>query len=86
MAQNRLIRKAEVLEKTQVSASTIYKLEREGQFPKHFMISARCAVWYEADIDAWIAQRSAQPAAHCPIPDGPSRKRATGRPRRSVAA
>lgn len=49
----RAIRRPEILAKTGLSATTIYNLEKRGEFPQHFMLTPRCAVWFEAEVDAW---------------------------------
>ena len=53
----RTIRRPELLAKTGLSKTSIYNLEREGNFPRHFMLTPRCAVWIESEIDAWLDQR-----------------------------
>ena len=62
MQIRRVIRRPEVLERTGLSATTIYKLERRGEFPAHFMLTPRCAAWDEAEVNAWIEARRAAPA------------------------
>lgn len=58
----RFIRRPEVLKKTGLSATTIYNLERRGEFPQHTMLTPRCAAWAEQDVDAWLDSRRAKPA------------------------
>jgi prophage regulatory protein len=43
----------------EASATTIWRWEKEGKFPKHVRIGARYA-WYEAEIDQWIEAREAE--------------------------
>lgn len=61
MQIKRTIRRPELLKKTGLSATTIYYMERRGEFPKHFMLTPRCAVWDEAEIDAWLESRKGRP-------------------------
>lgn len=62
MSQRRFIRRPEVLTKTGLSATTIYYLEQRGEFPRHVMLTPRCAAWDEQDVDQWLDQRKAAPA------------------------
>lgn len=61
----RVIRRPEVLKRTGLSKTTIYMLERAGQFPQSWLQTPRCAVWDASEVDAWIEHRRAQvqPAA-----------------------
>ncbi|WP_267958206.1 helix-turn-helix transcriptional regulator [Pseudomonas flexibilis] len=36
-------------------------MEKRGEFPQHFMLTPRCAGWFEAEVDAWLDQRMAKP-------------------------
>lgn len=56
----RTIRRPEVLKKTGLSRTSIYMMERAGQFPRSFLLTPRCAVWVEEEIEAWLAKRRAQ--------------------------
>lgn len=49
-----LLRRSEVQERTQLSKNVIYRLMREGKFPRSLRLSHRVAVWREAEIDGWI--------------------------------
>jgi prophage regulatory protein len=64
----RTLRRPAMLAKTGLSRTTAYNLERAGDFPAHFMLTPRCAVWYEHQIDAWLEGRrqTALPSATCP--------------------
>lgn len=50
----RLIRLPEVMARVGLSRSAIYKRMSEGTFPRSRSLSAKCAVWIEAEIDDWI--------------------------------
>lgn len=44
--------------KTQLSRSSIYRLEAEGNFPKRIQIGAGHSVaWYEHEIEEWLNSR-----------------------------
>lgn len=38
---------------------TVYRLVREGKFPKPIKLSARASGWYEHEVVAWGQQRAA---------------------------
>jgi prophage regulatory protein len=37
----------------------IWRLEKNGQFPKHVLLTTNTTVWLETEIDAWLAARIA---------------------------
>ena len=49
-----LLRFPAVRERTGLSRSTIWRLERQGAFPRHHRISANAVAWVEDDIAEWI--------------------------------
>lgn len=51
----RLIRLPEVLQRTGISKSEIYRRIRTGAFPRARRLSHRVAVWPESEIDVWIS-------------------------------
>jgi len=55
----RFIRFAGVRDRTGLSRSTIWRLERRGVFPKHRRLSANAVGWLEAEIDDWVRSRVA---------------------------
>ena len=52
------LRRQAVLAKLGISRTHLYELERSGDFPAHFMLSPRCAVWDEAAVDHWMEERA----------------------------
>lgn len=50
----RILRLKNVLERTGLTRSTLYRKMQLGTFPKQLRISARCAGWRESDVDAWL--------------------------------
>jgi prophage regulatory protein len=58
----RALRIASVLNKIGISRTQLYRLIQRGQFPRQFHLSARTAVWDEAEVDAWLA---AKQEGHC---------------------
>lgn len=82
----RYIRRPEVLHKTGLSATTIYNLEQAGAFPRHCLITPRCAAWLESDIDAWLDSRATANVQPAPAPDVKKRRTALGKQRQKGAA
>ena len=52
-----MLRSREVQQRTGLSRTTIWRLEREGSFPKRVQISRNAVAWRESDVAAWIAQK-----------------------------
>jgi prophage regulatory protein len=56
-AQDRLIRKPEVLARTGLGNTTLYALVKQGSFPASFTLAGRAVAWREADVNRWISDR-----------------------------
>ena len=56
-ANQRLLSKREVTQKTSVPSSSLYAGMAKGLFPKSIKISDNRVAWLESEIDAWIAER-----------------------------
>lgn len=54
---SRLIRTAEVLARTGLSRTTIWRLERAGLFPARRRLGPNSVGWLESEIDEWVAGR-----------------------------
>jgi len=50
----KLLRIADVANKTTLAKSTIWLKMASGEFPKPTKLSAAINVWKESDIDSWI--------------------------------
>ncbi|WP_130752894.1 helix-turn-helix transcriptional regulator [Sphingobium xenophagum] len=50
----RLLRLPEVIDRVGLRRSAIYQRMSEGRFPKSRSLGPKCAVWVEAEIEAWI--------------------------------
>lgn len=61
----RYLRRPDVVRKTGLSATTLWRLERDGKFPARRQLSPHCVAWDEAEVEEWMAQRAraAAPAA-----------------------
>jgi prophage regulatory protein len=52
----KLLSRKDVLERVPLSYATIWKMMRDGKFPRSRDIGGKCA-WIEREIDKWIADR-----------------------------
>jgi prophage regulatory protein len=60
----RLLRFPAIQERTGLSRTTIWRLERRGDFPRHHLISPNAVAWVEEEVLAWLRARiSAPPGA-----------------------
>lgn len=50
----KLIRIKDVMERTGLARSTIYKYISLGQFPQPIKLGTRAVAWVESEIDTWI--------------------------------
>ncbi|MGH9202110.1 MAG: helix-turn-helix transcriptional regulator, partial [Vicinamibacterales bacterium] len=53
----RLLRFPVVRDRTGLSRSTIWRLERRGEFPKHYRIAPNVVAWSEQEVSHWIEER-----------------------------
>lgn len=53
-ASERILRLKDVLDRTGLSRSTLYRKIGENTFPKQIKISKRCAGWREAAVEEWL--------------------------------
>ncbi len=59
----KLIRIREVMERTGLSRTVLYRKIQHDDFPKPIRITARCVAWREIEIDEWINARITARAA-----------------------
>lgn len=77
----RTIRRSELRQIVPLADSTIYELERRGEFPQRFYLTARCVVWDLAEVMAWLQSRrqaGSNGVKKAPMPDFRRRKRQAG--------
>jgi prophage regulatory protein len=53
----RLIRFPAVQDRTGLSRVTIWRLERNGDFPRHRQISRNAVAWVEEEVTLWIRSK-----------------------------
>ena len=66
----RIIRLPEVVERTGVSPTSIYRFIREGTFPPQVKLGKRAVGWRAKDVEAWIDSREHAPADEAALPTG----------------
>jgi prophage regulatory protein len=77
----RTIRRSELRQIVPLADSTIYELERRGDFPQRFFLTARCVVWDLRELLAWIESRRharSNGVKKAPAPDFRRRKGQSG--------
>ena len=65
----KFLRQDEVIERTRLSRTSVWRLERAGTFPKRRQIIGSKICWIESEIDEWIQGRPVvdpDPAASAP--------------------
>jgi prophage regulatory protein len=68
----RTIRRRELRQIVPLADSTIYELERRGEFPQRFFLTARCVAWDLAEVMGWLqSRRQTGPGSvkKAPVPD-----------------
>lgn len=54
---SRAIRRTQLRQIVPLADTTIYEMERRGEFPRRFALTRRCVVWDLAEVEAWLAAR-----------------------------
>ena len=76
--QRKTIRRDQLRVIVPLADTTIYEMERRGEFPLRFNLTSRCVVWDLAEVEAWLdARRQASKAKtvkRAPSPDVQLRK------------
>ena len=70
----RTIRRQELRQIVPLAETTIYEMERRGEFPRRFNLTARCVVWDLAEVEAWVEERKQAPRGRTTRPDVHQRK------------
>jgi len=69
-----VLRLGAVEQATGLSAPTIYRGIRRGDFPRQVRLSPGCVGWLDSDVQAWMESREQGPgrSPNRPRPTGPS--------------
>lgn len=70
----RTIRRQELRQIVPLAETTIYEMERRGEFPRRFNLTPRCVVWDLAEVEAWVDERKQTPRGSSSKPDVHQRK------------
>ena len=82
----RTIRRHELRLIVPLADSTIYEMEKRGDFPRRFNLTPRCVVWDLEEVEAWIEQRrKTYVEGRAKIAPGPDVHQRKTRPVRSAA-
>ena len=65
----RTIKKSDLRKMVPLADSTIWEMERRGEFPQRFLLTPRCVVWDLAEVETWLALRRSRPIAPAPPPN-----------------
>ena len=56
-AVRRMLTLDEVLEKVRVARSTLFRMEKAGNFPERVYVSENRIMWFEDEVIAWQVSR-----------------------------
>ncbi|MGB6102382.1 MAG: AlpA family phage regulatory protein [Pusillimonas sp.] len=70
----RTIRRHELRQIVPLADTTIYEMERRGEFPRRFNLTPRCVVWDLTEVEAWVEERKQAPRGGTSKPDVHLRK------------
>ena len=54
---DRFLRSPEVLERVRLGRTTVWRMERDGDFPPRRKIGDGAVGWLESEVDEWIQSR-----------------------------
>lgn len=53
----RAVRRRELRKIVPLADTTIYEMERRGEFPKRFYLTSKCVVWDLLEVERWLTAR-----------------------------
>jgi prophage regulatory protein len=56
-AEDRIMRKPEVLSIVNVNDSTVWRWEQEDKFPKRRLYAPNCTGWLASEVQAWMRDK-----------------------------
>ena len=54
---DRFIREPELLKRTGVSSTTLWRWEKKGLFPKRIPLGPNCKGWLESEVNKWFDKK-----------------------------
>lgn len=83
----RTIRRKELRQIVPLAETTIYEMERRGEFPRRFNLTPRCVVWDLAEVEDWIeARKLASRSCSAKVTTGPDVRQRKTRPIQRLTA
>ena len=61
----KILRIRDVTISTGLSRTTLWRLERRGDFPRHVRLSPNTTGWIESEVEKWISTRPRGGSSHC---------------------
>lgn len=55
-----ILRLPDVCQKIGMKRSSIYAMQKQGDFPQSVRLGPRCVGWLESEIEEWLAERIRQ--------------------------
>ena len=81
----RAVRRRELRKIVPLADTTIYEMERRGEFPRRFYLTSKCVVWDLAEVEQWLTDRRiASAAGEVRRPPDPNVRHRTCRPVRQA--
>lgn len=81
----RTIRRHELRLIVPLADSTIYDMEKRGEFPRRFNLTPRCVVWDLQEVKAWLEERrQAYLGGRAKVAPGPDVRQRKTRPVKAV--
>ena len=59
---SKILRRRQVCDLTGLSYSTIYRLEREGEFPQRRRLGPNTVGWLASEVETWVERLGAVPS------------------------
>lgn len=53
----RTVRRAQLRDIVPLSDTTIYEMEKRGEFPRRFYLTSRCVCWDLGEVEQWLEER-----------------------------
>lgn len=53
----RAVRRRDLRKIVPLADTTIYELERRGEFPRRFYLTSKCVVWDLDEVEKWLTDR-----------------------------
>ena len=58
-SRQRAVRRRELRKIVPLADTTIYEMEKRGEFPRRFYLTSKCVVWDLNEVEQWLIARRA---------------------------